>query len=212
MKIDYYEILGIERSATQEEIKKTYKQLAMKYHPDTNDAKNAGAFFRMIHEAYEVLSDLQKRQEFDGLQCVEQEKHDVPDPGPETNSDTSYHEEGRVEYSHPKENTSLFLSILNISLKGLLFFPYIAISILTFICGMLAAIMQFALLLGVMFLLAGLVVLLGFLITGMGIEEIVTLSFIGLLALLCFLAPKIMMGILTGLVKLAAKLRGFIFG
>jgi molecular chaperone DnaJ len=65
-KRDYYEILEISRTATQEEIKKAYRKLAVKYHPDKNpDDKEAENKFKEATEAYEVLSDQQKRQQYD---------------------------------------------------------------------------------------------------------------------------------------------------
>jgi curved DNA-binding protein len=65
---DYYEILGISRSAKEEEIKKTYRKLARKYHPDLNpNNKQAEEKFKEIQEAYEVLSDADKRRKYDQL-------------------------------------------------------------------------------------------------------------------------------------------------
>jgi molecular chaperone DnaJ len=66
MDRDYYEVLGISRSASDNEIKKAYRKLAMKYHPDRNpDDKEAEESFKEATEAYEVLSDDQKRQIYD---------------------------------------------------------------------------------------------------------------------------------------------------
>lgn len=63
LKKDYYEVLGLSKSADKEEIKKKYRELAKKYHPDLNkDDKSAGGKFREATEAYEVLSDDKKRE------------------------------------------------------------------------------------------------------------------------------------------------------
>jgi len=66
MADDYYKILGVARTATDAEIKKAYRKLAMKYHPDhAKGDKSAEERFKKISEAYAVLSDKQKRQEYD---------------------------------------------------------------------------------------------------------------------------------------------------
>ena len=64
-KRDYYEVLGIPRNATDEEIKRAFRKLAFKYHPDHNRDDNAGEKFKEVNEAYEVLSDLDKRAAYD---------------------------------------------------------------------------------------------------------------------------------------------------
>ncbi|HHT06382.1 MAG TPA: molecular chaperone DnaJ [Hydrogenispora sp.] len=65
-KRDYYEVLGVERGASEEEIKKAYRRLARKYHPDVNkDDPQAEEKFKEINEAHEVLSDPQKRAAYD---------------------------------------------------------------------------------------------------------------------------------------------------
>ena len=63
---DYYKILGVEKSADQKEIKKKYRSLAQKYHPDKNpNNEDASSRFKEISEAYSVLSDKKKRQDYD---------------------------------------------------------------------------------------------------------------------------------------------------
>ncbi len=64
---DYYEVLGVPRTATQEEIQRSYRKLARKYHPDVNKAKDAEDKFKEINEAYEVLKDPDKRGKYDQL-------------------------------------------------------------------------------------------------------------------------------------------------
>ena len=65
-KRDYYTVLGVERNASDEDLKKAYRRLAMKYHPDRNpDDKEAEASFKEVKEAYEVLSNAQKRAAYD---------------------------------------------------------------------------------------------------------------------------------------------------
>jgi molecular chaperone DnaJ len=64
-KRDYYEVLGVDKGATLQEIKKAYRKLARKYHPDHNKDDGADAKFREVQEAYEVLSDESKRKAYD---------------------------------------------------------------------------------------------------------------------------------------------------
>lgn len=64
--IDYYKVLGINKSASQDDIKKAYRKLARKYHPDLNpDDQEANKMFQQINEANEVLNDVEKRKKYD---------------------------------------------------------------------------------------------------------------------------------------------------
>lgn len=76
-KRDYYEVLGVSKTATDEELKKAYRRLAKKYHPDANpdNKEEAEKKFKEVNEAYEVLSDSQKRRMYD------QFGHDGPNAG-----------------------------------------------------------------------------------------------------------------------------------
>ncbi len=74
-KRDYYEVLGLNKSATPEEIKKAYRKVAKKYHPDVSTEKDAEVKFKEVQEAYDVLSDSQKKAQYD------QFGHEAPGAG-----------------------------------------------------------------------------------------------------------------------------------
>jgi DnaJ-class molecular chaperone len=82
MANDYYQILGISKTATEAEVKKAYRKLALQYHPDRNKGKEAEEKFKEVNKAYEVLSDAGKRQTYDqfGAAAFEQGGPSGQDP------------------------------------------------------------------------------------------------------------------------------------
>ena len=79
---DYYEILGVPRTASADEIRKAYRKLAKKYHPDVSKEKDADVRYREINEAYEVLKDPDKRGRYDTLGANWEQGQDfTPPPG-----------------------------------------------------------------------------------------------------------------------------------
>ena len=79
---DYYQILGVSRDAKQEDIQRSYRKLARKYHPDINQAADAEQRFKEVNEAYQVLKDPEKRKKYDQLgENWEQDQDFRPPPG-----------------------------------------------------------------------------------------------------------------------------------
>ena len=89
-KRDYYAVLGVDRDADTEAIKRAYRRLAKQHHPDTNNAPDAEARFKEINEAYEVLSDPQKRATYDRFGSV---GGSSPFGGPRGGPDISWFED-----------------------------------------------------------------------------------------------------------------------
>lgn len=89
MGVDYYNVLKVNRNANEDDLKRSYKRLAMKWHPDKNpfNKKEAEAKFKQISEAYDVLSDAKKRQIYD---LYGEEALESPDFVPPTNSNPSF--------------------------------------------------------------------------------------------------------------------------
>ena len=90
-KKDYYEVLGLKKGATDAEIKKAYRQMAKKYHPDLNpDDPEAEAKFKEVNEANDVLSDPEKKaSSADNATQPEAEGDKPAEPKPDTDSEAS---------------------------------------------------------------------------------------------------------------------------
>lgn len=82
--MSYYDDLGVTRTATEEEIKKAYKKLALKYHPDVNKEPDAVEQFKKAAQAYEVLGDATKRSEYDLKGYVGRRPNNPPPPKPKS--------------------------------------------------------------------------------------------------------------------------------
>lgn len=103
---DYYKTLDVERSSSQAEIKKSYRKLARKYHPDVSKVANAEARFKEVNEAYEVLSDEKKRERYDTLGANWQNGQDFnPPPGWEGGFDFNQFSQGG---GHPQNGGAGF--------------------------------------------------------------------------------------------------------
>ena len=105
---DYYEILGVTRGASQDDIRKAYRKLAKQYHPDVSKEKNADARYREINEAHEVLKDPDKRAKYDTLGADWQQGQDFAPPQDWQNMGGGR----RVEYGGEWDNFSDFFKTI----------------------------------------------------------------------------------------------------
>ena len=117
---DYYEILGVDKSATEAQIKSAYRKMAKKYHPDVDKSPSAQEKFKDINEAYEVLSDKQKRSRYDSLGSNWQGGADfTPPPGFEFNFEDAFVKTDKIDYDHHEASEKCTKgAIVNFYMKG----------------------------------------------------------------------------------------------
>ena len=111
-KKDYYSILGLQRDATADEIKKAYRRLALKYHPDKNPDPLAAGVFVEIVEAYEVLGDAERRAEYD---TGGRTRAPVPAPTPHADPESPVGDQVRFLIDRaPRDELLLLTSVLRV--------------------------------------------------------------------------------------------------
>ncbi|MDC1287197.1 DnaJ domain-containing protein [Gammaproteobacteria bacterium] len=123
--MDFYEILGVQQNATQEEIKTAYRKEAMKWHPDrNNNSSESKLLFQGIAQAYKVLSDVDSRNEYDeGLNPEEADTYDhsseqyYEEPGAHEEEPPSYEEPARESYSDDFADTIFWEAMLDFAIE-----------------------------------------------------------------------------------------------
>lgn len=108
--VDYYQVMGVAEDASADEIKKAYRKLARKYHPDVSAAEDAEQQFKAVGEAYEVLKDPDKRQEYDTLRKYGAFEGEQFTPPPDWRSSAGFAGGGYTEVD-PAQFSDLFEAI-----------------------------------------------------------------------------------------------------
>ena len=117
---DFYKVLGLNKSATEDDIKKAYRKMALKYHPDKNKSPGAEEKFKEIAEAYEVLSDPKKKQIYDvhGEQGLRGGGSGGGSQGPHENFTYTYHGDPRATFEAFFGTSSPFASFFGNGSSG----------------------------------------------------------------------------------------------
>jgi len=107
-KRDYYEVLGVNKSATAEDLKKSYRKLALEWHPDRNKSTEAESKFKEINEAYEVLSDSKKRATYDQFGHSAFHPGAAPGGGPWPGASGKTYRQGPFSYTYYSSGANPF--------------------------------------------------------------------------------------------------------
>ncbi len=112
---DYYQVLGISRGASAEDVKLAYRRLARKYHPDVSQLPGAEEHFKAVNEAYDILSDSSKRRKYEQQQTVNRASHTetpVKEPPPTRKVDVAFFEEiSKQEVPDTRRSSAIFNSL-----------------------------------------------------------------------------------------------------
>ncbi|HPY42511.1 MAG TPA: DnaJ domain-containing protein, partial [Thiolinea sp.] len=108
---DYYQILGVTKESTQDDIKRSYRKLARKYHPDVSKETDAEERFKEVGEAYEVLKDPEKRTAYDQLGANWKAGQDGFQPPPNWNDEFGFNGGGYTEAGNSADFSDFFESL-----------------------------------------------------------------------------------------------------
>lgn len=108
MENDYYKILGVSKTATQQEIKSAYRKLALQYHPDRNKTKEAEEKFKEVTKAYEVLGDESKRKTYDQFGAAAFEQGSAGGPGGPFGGFGGFNQQGPFTYTYTTNGQNPF--------------------------------------------------------------------------------------------------------
>lgn len=125
---DHYATLGLRRTASQQEVKRTYRDLAKRYHPDVDPSPQAAERFMAVHTAYSTLHDPMLRIAYDAM-LYERERRSAPRPMPHKPGDTPRYRQRREEEPGPDINVRSW-AFIGLHLTGLLFGSLLVLVIL----------------------------------------------------------------------------------
>ncbi|AJG98852.1 hypothetical protein LF65_02266 [Clostridium beijerinckii] len=210
--MNYYEILGVDKNADSDQIKKAYRQLVKKYHPDVNNATNANTFFNLIQEAYRVLNDEKLKMDYDNRNNYVHKESTNKTDNYNDKSKYGFGEESSEEEAIRQQEgkRSIFVKILIVLLKILLalFVPIISF------CEYVSTVGA-----GIVALISKVIMFVFLACTIMGIVEVykgevggwLTLIMSIVVAFVAFCFPYIIIMVPVALGLLKEKIRSFVF-